>query len=104
MAAEPGAAEEAELRPFGPSPGARGLFELEMVQTHVEVRQMKRVLPFLFTALVISAVFALVALMTTHRGEAIRSEMTKLGKKVTEAAAEELDEVADKLEEAAEKI
>jgi ribosomal protein S20 len=65
---------------------------------------MKRVLPFLFTALVVSAVFALVALMTTHRGEAIRSEMATLGKKVTEVAAEELDEAADKLEEVAEKL
>jgi hypothetical protein len=92
------------LRPFGPSPGAGGLVEWQKVQTHVEVRQMKRVLPFLFTALVVAAVFALVALMTTHRGEEIRAEMTKLGKKMTEAAAEELDEAADKLEEAAEKI
>jgi hypothetical protein len=56
---------------------------------------MKRVLPFLFMALAVSAVFALVALMTTHRGEEIRSELTRLGRKATEAAAEEVDEVTD---------
>lgn len=63
---------------------------------------MKRVLPFLFMALAVSAVFALVALMTTHRGEEIRSELTRLGRKATEAAAEEVDEVADKLDEVTE--
>lgn len=63
---------------------------------------MKRVLPFLFMALAVSAVFALVALMTTHRGEEIRSELTRLGHKATEAAAEEVDEVADKLDEVTE--
>ncbi len=63
---------------------------------------MKRVLPFLFMALAVSAVFALVALMTTHRGEEIRSELTRLSRKATEAAAEEVDEVADKLDEVTE--
>lgn len=56
---------------------------------------MKRVLPFLFTAIVVSVVFAVVALMTTHRGEAIRAEVTKLGRKVSEAASDELTEVTD---------
>ena len=91
------ASEEADLTPFGPSPARRGLVESDQVQTHVEVRQMKRVLPFLFTALVISAVFALVALMTTHRGEEIRAEMTKLGRKVSEAATEDLSEAVEKI-------
>jgi hypothetical protein len=58
---------------------------------------MKRVLPFLFTAFVVAAVFALVALMTTHRGEELRAEMTKLGRKVTEATSEELTEVVEKI-------
>jgi hypothetical protein len=53
-------------------------------------------------ALAVSAVFALVALMTTHRGEEIRSELTRLSRKATEAAAEEVDEVADKLDEVTE--
>lgn len=56
---------------------------------------MKRILPLLFTALVVSAVFAVVALMTTQRGEAIRSEMTKFGRKVADTASEELAEVGD---------
>lgn len=80
---------------FGPSPEPFLLVESGQVQIHVEVRQMKRVLPLLFTVLVVSAVFAVVALMTTHRGEEIRSEMTKLGRKVSEAASDELTEVTD---------
>jgi hypothetical protein len=83
------------LPPFGPSPEPRRLVESGQVQIHAEVREMKRVLPFLFTALVVSAVLALVALMTTHRGEEIRSEMAKLGRKVSEAASDELTEVTD---------
>lgn len=80
---------------FGPSPEPLGLVESGQVQIPAEVRQMKRVLPFLFTALVVSAVFAVVALMTTHRGEEIRTELTKLGRKVSEAASDELNEVTD---------
>ena len=58
---------------------------------------MKRVLPFLIVAIVVSAVFALVAIMTTHRGEELRTEMTKLGRKVSEAASEEPTEVVEKI-------
>ena len=58
---------------------------------------MKRVLPFLIVAIVVSAVFALVAIKTTHRGEELRTEMTKLGRKVSEAASEEPTEVVEKI-------
>lgn len=55
---------------------------------------MKRVLPFLFAALVMSAVFALVALMTTHRGETLRAEVSRLGKKAVEAVEKIEEETA----------
>lgn len=85
------------MPPFGPSPAPFPLVESGQVQIPVEVRQMKRVLPFLFTALVVSAVFAAVALMTTHRGEAIRSELTKFGRKASDAVSDELKEVTDSI-------
>jgi hypothetical protein len=91
------AIEEADLPPFGPSPAPSWLVESIQVQQHVEVRQMKRVVPFLFTAFVVSIAFALVALMTTHRGEELRSELAKIGRKVSDAAKEELGEAVEEI-------